>query len=312
MGWKSNTFENMTKLKKLYLSSNQITTLEENILPLELRKNITDIELARNPFSCTCTINWLIQWMRTKPNKFGFKKYASHKATYNCSSPPSLKGVHLLDVKMSEITCLMDKEVKVTTLTLSVVLIAFLVTGAVMYRYRWHIRYFIYMVRYSRRQEVDNADYEYDAFVAYCAPDRTWVIKTLLPVLEGKENLKLCLHDRDFQVGKLIVDNIVDSIQGSRKIIIVLSNEFAQSGWCQFELNLIQRHVLENGQRLLVVVMLEEIDTRHVTKAMRAMLQTTTYLMWGEEEYARKAFFNRLRMLLHKSTGHQGRRRLSV
>ncbi|XP_071092572.1 toll-like receptor 4 [Haliotis cracherodii] len=240
MGWKSNTFENMTKLKKLYLSSNQITTLEENILPLELRKNITDIELARNPFS------------------------------------------------------------------------SFLVTGAVMYRYRWHIRYFIYMVRYSQRQEVDNADYEYDAFVAYCAPDRTWVIKTLLPVLEGKENLKLCLHDRDFQVGKLIVDNIVDSIQGSRKIIIVLSNEFAQSGWCQFELNLIQRHVLENGQRLLVVVMLEEIDTRHVTKAMRAMLQTTTYLMWGEEEYARKAFFNRLRMLLHKSTGHQGRRRLSV
>ncbi|XP_046371636.2 toll-like receptor 3 [Haliotis rufescens] len=303
--------KNMTNLKKLFMGINKITTLDESSFQL-LRRNLTDINLSRNPFSCECKIYWFIEWMRKQPRIFGFKKDPKLTLLYNCASPGDLDGHSLLDLEMSEITCLLGMDVKITTLTLSILLIVFLVTGAVMYRYRWHIRYFIYMVRYSQRQEVDTREYEYDVFVAYSAPDRPWVIKTLLPVLEVKENLKLCVHDRDFEVGKLIVDNIVDAIETSRKIVIVLSNEFAQSGWCQFELNLIQRHVLENGQRLLVVVMLEEIDTRHVTKAMRAMLQTTTYLMWAEEEYARKAFFNRLRMLLRRVTRRGWGRRLSI
>ncbi|XP_071093068.1 toll-like receptor 3 isoform X2 [Haliotis cracherodii] len=303
--------KNMTNLKKLFMGSNQITTLDESSFQ-HFRRNLTEIILYDNPFSCTCDILWFIEWMRKEPKIFGYKTDTNFTPSYKCLSPGNKIGHRLQDLEMSDITCLLDMDVKITTLTLSILLIVFVVVGTVMYRYRWHIRYFIYMVRYSQRQEVDTHEYEYDAFVAYSAPDRPWVIKTLLPILEGQEDLNLCLHDRDFQVGKLIVDNIVDSIQGSRKIIIVLSNEFAQSGWCQFELNLIQRHVLENGQRLLVVVMLEEIDTRHVTKAMRAMLQTTTYLMWGEEEYARKAFFNRLRMLLRRATKHGRERRLSV
>ncbi|XP_046371640.1 toll-like receptor 3 [Haliotis rufescens] len=303
--------KNMTNLKKLFMGSNQITTLDESSFQ-HFRRNLITINLSNNPFSCTCKILWFIEWMRKETNIFGFKTNPNLTSFYMCSRPGDPIRHRLLDLEMSEITCLLGMDVKITTLTLSILLIVFLVTGAVMYRYRWHIRYFIYMVRYSQRQEVDTREYEYDAFLAYSAPDRHWVIKTLLPVLEGQEDLKLCVHDRDFEVGKLIVDNIVDAIEGSRKIVIVLSNEFAQSEWCQFELNLIQRHVLENGQRLLVVVMLEEIDTRHVTKAMRAMLQTTTYLMWGEEEYARKAFFNRLRMLLRKATKHGGERRLSV
>ncbi|XP_046542768.1 toll-like receptor 3 [Haliotis rubra] len=303
--------QNMTSLKRLFMGSNEIATIDESIFQ-PLRRNLTEIYLPMNPFSCTCNIYWLVEWMRNEPEKFGFIKYPESKRSYTCSSPSNQKGRNLLDLEMSKISCLLDMGVKIATLTLSILLMVFLVVGAVIYRYRWHIRYFIYMVRYSQRQEVDTVDYEYDAFVAYSSPDRPWVIKTLLPVLEGKESLKLCVHDRDFEVGKLIVDNIVDSIQESRKIIIVLSNEFAQSGWCQFELNLIQRHVLENGQRLLVVVMLEEIDTRHVTKAMRAMLQTTTYLMWGDEDYARKAFFNRLRMLLRKVTKRRRARTLSV
>ncbi|XP_067668965.1 toll-like receptor 3 [Haliotis asinina] len=305
--------QNMTSLKKLFMSSNEIATIDESTFQ-PIRRNLMKVYLMSNPLSCTCNIYWLVEWMRNEPEKFGFIKYPEFKRKYTCSSPSNQKGRNLLDLEMSEISCLLDMDAKITTLTLSIVLIVFLVVGAVMYRYRWHIRYFIYMVRYNKRQEVDTGDYDYsyDAFVAYSAPDRPWVIKTLLPVLEDKEGLKLCVHDRDFQVGKLIVDNIVDSIQESRKIMIVLSNEFAQSGWCQFELNLIQRHVLENGQRLLVVVMLEEIDSCHVTKAMRAMLQTTTYLMWGEEDYARKAFFNRLRMLLRNVTKRTRARTLSV
>jgi toll-like receptor 13 len=45
----------------------------------------------------------------------------------------------------------------------------------------------------------------------------------------------LCIQYRDFEVGKLIVDNIVESMKESRKVILVMSNAFATSEWCHFE-----------------------------------------------------------------------------
>jgi hypothetical protein len=39
---------------------------------------------------------------------------------------------------------------------------------------------------------------------------------------------KLCIHQRDFVVGKPIIDNIIDCIAASRHTIIVLSNNFVK------------------------------------------------------------------------------------
>ncbi|XP_071093063.1 toll-like receptor 3 [Haliotis cracherodii] len=292
--WEDGRLDNLTRLEKLHMRNNRITVITQRSFPEHFIKGAMSLDFSHNIFSCTCNLLWFVEWMKSN------EKIISYLSDYRCESPHFLKGTGLLNLTLSENKCLLSQNERIITLAAGGILIVFLVVGAVMYRYRWHIRYFIYMVRYSQRQEVDTREYEYDAFVAYSAADRQWVIRNMLPVLEGYENLKLCVHDRDFEVGKLIVDNIIDAIETSRKIVIVLSNEFAISDWCLFELNLIQRHVLENGQRLLVVVMLEEIDTRHVTKAMRAMLQTTTYLMWGEEEYARKAFFDRMKMILRR------------
>ena len=72
----------------------------------------------------------------------------------------------------------------------------------------------------------------YDAFVSYAHEDSAWVLDSLLTRLEGPSNscgpCKLCLHQRDFVVGKPIIDNIIDSIAASRHTIIVLSNSFVQ------------------------------------------------------------------------------------
>jgi toll-like receptor 13 len=44
-------------------------------------------------------------------------------------------------------------------------------------------------------------------------------------------------------VGKLIVDNIVENMKESRKVILVMSNAFARSEWCQFEVLLAQEDI---------------------------------------------------------------------
>ncbi|XP_046548716.1 toll-like receptor 13 [Haliotis rubra] len=295
--WPDGTLNSLVYLDTIYMRENVISVVSESSFPPGFRRRAKHIELFYNSFQCTCELKWFIDWMKERPRVFHLPEFSIN---YTCMSPASVHGVVLEDIPLSENICLLGLNSKIITLTCSTLLLVLLVVGSVLYRLRWYIQYLVYMIRYRNRHETDTGHYEYDAFIAYSVADRPWVIKTLMPILEGEGKLNLCIHDRDFEIGKLIVDNIVDCIENSRCLVILLSNSFAQSDWCQFELALIQRYVLENGNRLLVVVMLEDIHTSHMTKAMTAMLQTTTYLQWGEEDYARTAFFNRLRLLLRR------------
>lgn len=76
----------------------------------------------------------------------------------------------------------------------------------------------------------------------HCRQDQGWVIEELLPTLEGflpaGLGLRLCLPDRDFEPGKDVVDNVVDSIVSSRVILCVLSGQALCYPRCRLELHL--------------------------------------------------------------------------
>lgn len=42
--------------------------------------------------------------------------------------------------------------------------------------------------------------FQYNVFVSYSDNDRDWILENLLPNLESWNDLKVCLHERDFQV----------------------------------------------------------------------------------------------------------------
>ena len=49
----------------------------------------------------------------------------------------------------------------------------------------------------------ENDDLEkncYDVFVSYCEQNRNWVLDQLLPNIEKRDEIQVCLHERDFQV----------------------------------------------------------------------------------------------------------------
>jgi toll-like receptor 13 len=94
-------------------------------------------------------------------------------------------------------------------------------------------------------QVIEGNDFVYDAFVGYESVDSAWVRRRLLPVLEEEIGLKLCIHERDFQPGVFINDNIVTNMDKSRKVILVLTNAFARSGWCMFELKIAHSNQIE-------------------------------------------------------------------
>ncbi len=80
-------------------------------------------------------------------------------------------------------------------------------------------------------------EFRYDVFISYSHKDGEWVTRTLLPRLE-KEGLKVCIDQRDFTPGKAALLNMQDGIRESRHILLVLTPNWVESSWTQFEAEL--------------------------------------------------------------------------
>ncbi|KAF4529223.1 hypothetical protein B566_EDAN017592 [Ephemera danica] len=119
----------------------------------------------------------------------------------------------------------------------------------------------------------------YDAFVSYSSCDRTWVQDVLMQTLENDENkYALCLHERDFRLGRYIMDNVAECMDSSRNVILVLSPNFVSSKWCQWELKLVQQLMFENNPDFLILVELEKLRQKDLPSTLRLLMSTRTYL----------------------------------
>ena len=111
---------------------------------------------------------------------------------------------------------------------------------------------------------------------------------------------KLCIHERDWLPGHLISWNIVNSVQNSRRTILILSKEFIKSVWFQVEFHTAYYQMLEDKMDRLIVIVRGELPPKsELDKNLAFLLTTKTYLVWGE-----KWFWERLHYALpHPSAG---------
>lgn len=142
-------------------------------------------------------------------------------------------------------------------------------------------------------KEVDR-DKEYDAFISYAHQDEKFVVQQLLPNLEnGPHPYKLCLHYRDWLVGDLIPEQIVRSVERSRRTIIVLSQNYLESRWANFEFRTAYLQMLKERHARVLVILLEELDPAKLDPELKAYITMNTYLKWGDS-----SFWDRLRYAL--------------
>ncbi|CAG2253733.1 CD282 [Mytilus edulis] len=83
-------------------------------------------------------------------------------------------------------------------------------------------------------------EFEYDFFISHSHKDEDWVTNILLRHLESQFDeqdvaFKGCIADRDFIPGTSILDNIIGAIKKSNKVILILTDHFVSSNWCQYE-----------------------------------------------------------------------------
>ena len=262
----NNTFDTQINLKKLFLSHNKLSTWEPNLInsvhleyldlsynniqtfPLDTRlmlnkldtdhwqntsKHLT-LNLDGNKFLCLCKTIQFLKWLAAS------KIHFEHLRHYTCVFTDS-REVYISD-NLKEI--IMELEVDCSSniwficSSTALAIHIFLVTlTTVLFRFRHFIKYLILKMR-MRRERLDavlerNNEYVYDAFISCTRDGAKWAKRYMLPKLENLDTgLKFCVAQRDFLVGKTIIDNILDTISHSRKTILLVDETFINSKWC--------------------------------------------------------------------------------
>ncbi|XP_039973696.1 toll-like receptor 18 isoform X2 [Xiphias gladius] len=140
----------------------------------------------------------------------------------------------------------------------------------------------------------------------YSHSDADWVRDQLLPCLENNRNpYRLCIHERDFMPGRWIIDNIIENIESSRKVIFVLSQNFVNSEWCNYELYFAQQRAMGKSFSDVILVVKEPIDPSSLPSKyckLKKMLSTKTYLEWPQQVNQQAFFWEQLRSVLGRPT----------
>ncbi|MEQ2240564.1 hypothetical protein ILYODFUR_016352 [Ilyodon furcidens] len=183
-------------------------------------------------------------------------------------------------------------------------MIVFVMVASFSYHFmRWQLysAYYLFLSwLFDTKQKNKQAPCQYDAFISYNYHDEPWVIGELLPKLEGQQGWRLCLHHRDFEPGKPIIDNITDAIYSSRKTICVISRRYLESEWCSREVQTASFRLFDEQEDVLILVFLEDIPTYLLSPyhRMRKLLKKQTYLSWPRAADQPEVFWEKLRKAL--------------
>ncbi|XP_052078325.1 toll-like receptor 13 isoform X1 [Mytilus californianus] len=305
-GWNDSyrIFGNMTHLKYLSLRHNHISVINETTFPDELLSRLKSLNLARNPFSCICDQMWFKNWIQKNGSIL-----IEYPIGYKCRHPNSMNGLLLNDYKPTDKMCNPWNPLYTMAIVMGIVVLLILAIGSIAAKCQGNIKNYIYLLRvyHNRKQGYipldSEEDYEYHAFVVYCDNDRKWVHNDLLNKLENEEGLQLCIHHRNFIVGDSITVNVDNFLKKSWKVLVIVSNNFAQSEWCQWEVDVVQERRRRQGKEVIVPIILETIDSKHMTSQLRTLLDSTPSLRY-RSGVGTELFWKVLLESLRKPLGH--------
>ncbi|XP_045038601.2 toll-like receptor 6 [Desmodus rotundus] len=260
-------------------------------------QKIRSLNAGHNPFQCTCELREFIQSV----SQVSSGVVEGWPDSYQCDYPGSHKGTLLKDFHVSPLSC--NTALLIVTIGVTGLVSAVILTVLCMYLdLPWYLRMVCQWTQTRRRARNIPLDklqrtLQFHAFISYSEHDSAWVKNELLPNLE-KEDIRICLHERNFVPGKSIVENIINCIEKSYKSIFVLSPNFVQSEWCHYELYFAHHNLFHEGSDNLILVLLEPIPQNDIPSKyhkLKSLMTQRTYLEWPKEKSKRGLFWANIR-----------------
>ena len=303
------TFEtdlsHMYQLTELNLYDNQLETIEQSVQKVLDRQayalNFT-LNVERNNLKCDCANLDFLKWLSESPVKFENKGklvcYFKDRSYGNLTHIASIYAA--LERECANYTPI------IISGTAALVLVISLTAAAVVYRYRWNLRYFYYMTWYKAKGRkstthgyapIGTSDDEIkDVNVSYADEDSGFIQQKIHAELEVNRGLKLHLRHRDSPVDeRFIPDNILDAIENSRKTLIILSRSYLKHKWCIFEMHMAGIKALKADTNMLCVLMLEEVSNRDLPLKIMRIIKDQQHIEYPGDDNLQDCFWDRLK-----------------
>ncbi|XP_034030271.1 toll-like receptor 18 [Thalassophryne amazonica] len=324
-------FEKATNLKELLLSGNKIKfipskwkspslqslALDGNSFGLISLKTFQDmpqlsqLKAGNNPYHCTCELHTFVQSTLSE----GKVNLTDWPWNYKCYHPEAFLETVIANYFPSRVACDIKLVIVICVATTTAVILIMILICYI-FDLPWYTKatYQIISAKYRAHKEKaagESETFAYHAFISYSHSDADWVRDQLLPCLENNRNpYRICIHERDFMPGKWIIDNIIENIESSQKVIFVLSRHFVNSDWCNYELYFAQQRAMGKTFSDVILVVKEPIDPRSLPSKyckLKKMLSTKTYLEWPQQVNQQAFFWSQLKSVLGKPTPTRGR-----
>ncbi|CAH1789763.1 unnamed protein product [Owenia fusiformis] len=275
---------NNLHLTELWLQRNALTWIDANIFtPLHL----SILDIRQNAFYCSCDLVNFKRWLNTKSEAITVLG-----EDQSCKTPDIYEDTSINKFELPWLQCNNHLTIMVSAWIAAPVLLASIVAVIISY-FRWDIKYW-WILRRSRNSRKGYTElsglgdniFKYDGFVSYNSDNEEWVTEQLIPNMEHSDddvNVKLCIAERDFTPGEFIADNIVNSINESRKLMFVITEEFIKSQWCAFELEMAHLRQFDEKKNLIVLIFLDKIPKKKLPRKIRLLMRHVTYVEWDEK-----------------------------
>ncbi|GAB1602427.1 uncharacterized protein LOC115212225 [Argonauta hians] len=290
--WGNDTFKSVNlTLQQLDVSNNYISTINSGSLKYINRKKKFNISM--NPFACNCELRWFRNWLSNS------KAEILNKEDMICNSPPDWQGKSVFYFSSDKIDC---KDYTIYYILGGVsggVLFTFLIVSLA-YTKRWYIRLRMFKLCKSVKKLGISQDYAeipgdniyFDGYISYCKKDSEWVERNLMRIFDdgeckGNKNngkFKLCFRDRDFKLGKYVVENIENSLNVSKKVLVVLTPHYIKDKGREFELHQgILKHSIKN---VMPIIISEELKPSQIPNSLKQIFETNQFIEWDKNNDA--------------------------
>ncbi|OWF47576.1 toll-like receptor Tollo [Mizuhopecten yessoensis] len=306
-------FEHTPNIQRLYLANNQLKFIVDATLSNPMWHRLS---LAGNPWSCDCNfLSMMLYNTNTIVEKIVDRRDLECVADdtdvdniYAFNSRPN-RAVNFEDVDMEamcpnvtlvfrnlsreSLTRVLDRT---DNLPLICAIVAIVVVVVVLGLVFWHknIIQVLCFAKFGCRMSHEKSDVNqiYDAFISYSHKDEDFVIRELVPRLEDVDHrFKLCVHYRDFPIGASISETIVRSVECSRRTILIMSDNFLKSEWCQYEFQTAHSHVLQDRTNRLIIILLSDVNVNEMSSDLKLYLQTRTYVKYSDPWFWEKLYY---------------------
>nr|QHA79029.1 toll-like receptor 8 [Trichechus inunguis] len=291
----SGFFSEARGLVHLDLSSNLIKMINKSTLQTKTATNLAVLELGGNPFDCTCDIGDFRRWMDENLNVS-----IPRLTDVICASPGDQRGKCIVSLELT--TCVSDAIAAIFFFFTFFVTTMVMLTAVAHHLFYWDV-WFIYHVCLAKikgYRSLSTSQTFYDAYISYDTKDASvtdWVLNELRYHLEESEdkNVLLCLEERDWDPGLAIIDNLMQSINQSKKTIFVLTKKYAKNWNFKTAFYLALQRLMEENMDVIIFILLEPVLQHSQYLRLRQRICKSSILQWPDNPKAEGLFWQSLK-----------------